>query len=194
MVYHYPFYSTVPFIVSHYKDAFPHIAVCGPKASAEYQILAVDMGPRGYYSYECLGAAIRLHPGYRGYMFVNDDMIVNWWNFAKLSKEKIWQGSKIDQRVAHEMNRRPIRDDWMWWRKESGLKNCEKAYQKLVALTNRSLGFPNIHIKKLLNTHYRNGKNRTLCFRTWSDFVYVPGRLSRNLHYSLGYFLKTKFS
>lgn len=179
MVYHYPFYNTVPFILSQYKDAFPHIAVCGPKSSTEFRILTVDVGPRGYYSYECLGRAVRLHPGFRGYMFVNDDMIVNWWNFVKLNKDKIWKGAEIDQSVAHEMNRRPLRDDWMWWKKENGLKNCEKTYRQLVGFTNKSLNMPNINIKTLLYTHYRNGRNRTMCFRTWSDFAYVPGRMSR---------------
>lgn len=178
VVYHYPFYSTIPFILSHYKDAFPYVTVCGPKASTEFQILNVDMGPRGYYSYECLGKAIRLHPGYRGYMFANDDMIINWWNFAKLNKDKIWKGAEIDQSVAHEINRRPVRDDWMWWKKENGLKNCEKAYQNLFNYTNGSAIAPNFDITRLQLTHYRNGKNRTMCFRTWSDFAYVPGRLS----------------
>ena len=179
VVYHYSFYSTIPFILSHYKDAFPHVIVCGPKSSSEFQVLAVDIGPGGYYSYECLNRAMRVYPRYRGYMFVNDDMVVNWWNFAKLSKEKIWQGAKINENIAHNMNSRPIRNDWMWWRKENGLKACEKTYRQLVGFANGSLAMPGINFKRLLHTHYRNGKNRTMCFRTWSDFAYVPGRLSR---------------
>ena len=78
VVYHYPFYDTIPFIKSHYEDAFPHVTVCGPQKSEHFDILQVDFGHGGHYSYECLGKAIRLHPGYRGYLFVNDDMIVNW--------------------------------------------------------------------------------------------------------------------
>ncbi|XP_028418409.1 uncharacterized protein LOC114543756 [Dendronephthya gigantea] len=176
VVYHYAFYDTLPFIQSQYKEAFPHIVVCGPKASTKFEVLAVDFGPRGYYSFECLGKAMRIHPGYRGYMFVNDDMIVNWWNFAKLDKDKIWKGAEIDQSAAHEVSQRPVRNDWMWWRKENGLKNCEKVFQKLNDARNESL---NIDVPRLLRTHYRNGKNRTMCFRTWSDFAYVPGRLRR---------------
>ena len=192
VVYHYPFYNTIPFILSQYEDAFPHIAVCGPKPSNEFEILTVDFGPRGYYSYECLGKAMRSHSGYRGYMFVNDDMIVNWWNFAKLNKDKIWNGAKIDQSAAHEINRRPVRDDWMWWKKESGLRNCESTYRQLVGFANRSLAAGHIDIKKLLHTHHRNGKNRTMCFRTWSDFAYVPGRLSREFEMLSRIFFENK--
>ena len=177
MVYHYPFYSTVPFVLSQYEDAFPHIVVCGPKPSTDFEILAVDIGPGGYYCYECLGKMIRLYPAFRGYMFVNDDMVVNWWNFAKLDKDKVWNGAYIDEHVAHEINRRPVRDDWMWWKKGDGLTNCENAYHQLVGFANRTLASPHADFKKLLSTHYLNGKNRTMCFRTWSDFVYVPGRL-----------------
>lgn len=177
IVYHYPFYSTLPFIISNYKDAFPHIAVCGPRESAHFQILTVDMGPKGYYSYECLGRAMRLHPGYRGYLFVNDDMVVNWWNFARLDKDKVWQGAKISYQTAHEVGRRPIPDDWMWWIKSNGSVNCENAYRKVASLANKSS--INVDIRKLLATHLHNGKNKTMCFRTWSDFVYVPGKLNQ---------------
>jgi hypothetical protein len=178
VVYHYAFYTTVPFVLSQYEPAFPHIVVCGPKPSTDLEILVVDIGQGGYYCYECLGQAIRSYPGFRGYLFVNDDMVVNWWNFAKLDKDKIWNGAKIDESAAHRIYRRPIRDDWMWWRKEHGLKNCENTYRQLVGFANGSVASPRSDFKKLLRTHYLNGKNRTLCFRTWSDFAYVPGRLS----------------
>lgn len=178
VIYHYPLYTTAPFILSQFEDAFPHVVVCGPKYSKQFQILVVDMGPRGYYSYECLARAMHLYPGYRGYMFVNDDMIVNWWNFAKLNKDKIWKGADVDEKVAHEIGRRPIRNDWMWWRKEGGIKNCEKTYWKLVRIANESFGTPDIDIKSLMRTLHMNSKNKTMCFRTWSDFFYVPGRFS----------------
>lgn len=192
MVYHYPFYQTLPFILSQYKDAFPHILVCGPKPSAEFEIFTVDMGPGGYYSYECIGRAIRVHPGYRGYLYVNDDMVVNWWNFAKLDKEKIWKGAEIAVSVAHVINHRPIRDDWMWWKLESGLQSCERAFEKLSELSGSPSTTTRVNYKNMLATHFLNGGNRTLCLRTWSDFAYIPGRLSRNFEALSSIFYKNK--
>lgn len=190
VVYHYPFYDTIPFIKSHYEDAFPHITVCGPQKSEHFDILQVDFGHGGHYSYECLGKAIRLHPGYRGYLFVNDDMIVNWWNFAKLDKDKIWQGAQVSYRIGHELGCRPIPDDWMWWIKGNGSINCENAYKEVIGLARDSAG--NVEIKKLLAINFRNGRNKTMCFRTWSDFVYIPGKLSREFEMLSRIFFKNK--
>ena len=191
IVYHYPFYQTIPLLMSNYQDAFPHIIVCGPRESSRFQILKVDFGPRGYFSYECLGKAIRLHPDFRGYLFINDDMIVNWWNFAKLDKDKIWQGAQINYDIAHELGRRPFPDDWMWWKNQNGSVNCENAYVKVTSLIANSSSL-DVDIQKLLEIHFRNGRNKTMCFRTWSDFVYVPGKFSREFELLCRIFFENK--
>ena len=125
-------------------------------------------------------------------MFVNDDMIVNWWNFAKLNKDRIWNGAKIDQRIAHEMNRRPILNDWTWWPKDYGLKSCERMYKELAGYQNGSSTIPQINVKQFLKNHYRNGNNRTLCFHAWADFAYIPGRLSKEFEMLSRVFFENK--
>ena len=190
IVYHYPFYATIPFVMSNYKDAFPNIVVCGTQKSARYNILVVDMNPRGYLTHECLGEVIRSYPGFRGYMLVNDDMIVNWWNFVKLDKDKIWQGAEVAYKNGVVVGQRPIPDDWFWQLKENGARSCERAYREVVKLKNDpSVG---IDIPKLLAIHFLNGRNKTMCFRTWSDFVYIPGKYSREFELLCGIFYRNK--
>ncbi|CAB4017172.1 Hypothetical predicted protein, partial [Paramuricea clavata] len=58
IVYHYPFYDTLPLLMSLYKDAFKNIVICGSKDYSEHPIMVVDIGS-GHYGYECVGEAIR---------------------------------------------------------------------------------------------------------------------------------------
>ena len=76
ITYRHPFYDTLPLISSNYERAFPHIVVCGPERSKSYDVTVVGHD-KGYYSYECIGKAIRQHTRFKGYFYVNDDMIVN---------------------------------------------------------------------------------------------------------------------
>ena len=176
ITYNFPFYDTLPLISSNYERAFPHIVVCGPKKSESYNVTVVDH-VRGYYGYECLGKAIRQHPGFRGYFYVNDDMIVNWWNFMNFDKDKIWLGAPINLEGCHRVGQRPLAKDWIWWEATNGAEHCEKTHDEIKVLANHDKTL-RVNIKKMLSNLLLNGKNKTLCFKTWSDMFYVPGRLS----------------
>ncbi|XP_028403619.1 uncharacterized protein LOC114526267 isoform X2 [Dendronephthya gigantea] len=90
IVYHFPFYDSIPLLKSFYGDVFKNILICGPESYFYSFVMVVEVGP-GLYGYECAGEAIRRYPGYRGYLYINDDMVVNWWTFSNLDKEKFWQ-------------------------------------------------------------------------------------------------------
>ena len=192
IVYHYPFYTTIPLVRSSYDGAFPHIIVCGATedTSGKNKIMVADINPRGFLTQECVGKSIRLYPNFRGYLMVNDDMLVNWWNFAKLSKDKIWQGARVKYENAYMIGQKSIPDDWFWKLPENGARSCEKAYSDILHLkTDRVFGKD---VSKLLKTNFLNGRNKTMCFRTWSDFVYIPGKLSKKFELLCSYFFKHK--
>ena len=54
--------------------------------------------------------------GFRGYLYLNDDMIVNWWNFLQLDKDKGWLGATLDTHKGFEVNSRPIPREWKYGR------------------------------------------------------------------------------
>ena len=58
IVYHFPFYDSIPLLKSFYKDVFKDILICGPESSYQHFVMVVDVGP-GLYGYECAGDAIR---------------------------------------------------------------------------------------------------------------------------------------
>ena len=108
-------------------------------------------------------------------------MVVNWWTFYKLDKEKLSLGDrfvKSGPKGHHIMGKRPIPNiNWHWWsRTTPSAKGCEDSYAEITQKYNRSNEY--INIKKLIKTHLVNGGGVKQCFNTWSDVFYVPKRFS----------------
>ncbi|XP_046861748.1 uncharacterized protein LOC124455038 isoform X3 [Xenia sp. Carnegie-2017] len=174
MIYHYPYYDTIPMLKSYYEDAFKNLIICGSEASPSHEIMVVDIHI-GYYGYECIGEAIRRHPNYTGYLYMNDDTLVNWWTFLKLDKDKIWHGGGVsNEKESHEFGHRPLSTVWMWW-KHSAIP-CEETYEEIKRSYNHN---SIINITQLVQTHLTNGNGKLYCVKGWSDLFYVPGRLSQ---------------
>ena len=166
IVYNYPFYDSIPDLVALYKPAFPHLLFCGPPHNtASPDILTVDI-IKGYLGYECLGRAIRQHPGYNGYFYISDDVILKYWNFADFDREKIWESSP---NVRSSPANGPASTPWNWWNSKYGLSTCRRALEDVSKLRNEKLNG-----EQLLNTLVKNGKGTRLCFGSRSDVVYVP--------------------
>lgn len=116
------------------------------------------------------------YPGFRGYLYVNDDMVVNWWNFATLDKDKLWQGGAIIPNHEHVMGSRPIATNWPWWNiKSKSAEACEDSYLEIMHKYRNSA---DIDVAALAETHLLNGRGKKVCFRMWSDLVYIPKRFS----------------
>ncbi len=105
-------------------------------------------------------------------------MVVNWWTFYKLDKEKFWLGAKFLKNISgHIMGNRPIPDNWYWWsRRTNSAKACEDSYAEITQTYNRPNQY--INVTKLIKTHLVNGKGTKRCFKTWSDIFYVPKKFT----------------
>ena len=116
------------------------------------------------------------YPGYRGYLYINDDMVVNWWTFYKLDKEKFWMGSRMVLRGSHIMGHRPIPAKWPWWsRKTKSAKACEDSYFEI---KQKYRSNEHINITELVERHLVNGEGKKRCLKALSDLFYVPKRFS----------------
>lgn len=172
IVYHFAKYDSVPHLNQLYKDAFPNIAICGPKTDEQFTVDIVVKNKGGLIAYHCLGKAVRLYPGFEGYFYINDDMIVNWWNFRDFDRSKIWQSSFIenghplrrnhDQRIAYQSK-------WVWYNSSYGIEQCNKTLQEIESLKPHKW-YP----KKVFENLNHNGNGRIYCSKGWSDLFYIP--------------------
>jgi len=168
IVYNYPFYDSIPDLVALYKPAFPHLLFCGPPDNtASPDILTVDI-IKGFLGYECLAKAIREHPGFKGYFYISDDVILKYWYFAdNFDRAKFWDSYITTTSPANG----PASSAWYWWNTPYGLSNCRRALEDVAKMTSKE---EKLNGEQLLNTLVNNGNGIRLCFRGRSDVLYVP--------------------
>lgn len=118
----------------------------------------------GFYGYQCLVEAIKRNPGRDGYLLINDDMIINWWNFLHLDKTKIWFGDQMPN-VDDEYIFGSIPNKW-YSENNRGTK-CERLYKKMsMDISLNSTG--------IFTTFRNNTSNKEACIGALSDIFYIP--------------------
>ena len=168
IAYNYPLYDSIPHLAALYRPAFPHLLFCGPPHNTTRSgILIVDVY-RGILGYECLGRAIREHPGYKGYFYINDDVILNYWNFLDFDRGKIWESSfSFGSTPIYE----PANSNWYWWISPYGLNNCRRACEDVA---NMNSGPKKLNVKYHISALFKNSNGTLRCFSGRSDILYIP--------------------
>ena len=167
VVYNHPLYDSIPHLVALYKPAFPHLLFCGPPHNTTPpEVLTVDI-IQGFLGYKCLGRAIREYPGYKGYFYISDDVILKYWKFPDFDREKIWESYKMISNPVNE----PTSSNWYWWNTMYGLNNCRRACKDVAKMTFQEKKLNGIY---LLNSLSKNSNGTIRCFRGRSDVIYIP--------------------
>ena len=147
--YNHPHYETKEFIQNLYP-CFPDIVFYGDIPGTCDQFLEdVILVPtqRGYFFSRVVADALRRFSDYRGYIFLQDDALMNFWNFSRLNKDKIWFGVSFynfqtDRPLSWDVDFEktcacfelfnPIHNaEWQWWKTNEGLLSLEPAMNKL---------------------------------------------------------------
>lgn len=158
--YNHEHYKSIDFLKKIYSPLFPNIVFYGPQSHPEITAVYTD---RGQLFSRVVTHALKSYPGYQGYIFLQDDCFMNFWNYARLSNDKIWFCQNQSDNFFHATLAFPI-TDWPWWNNKGvGLKKARKAVANL-----------NKKEKKLL---YKNhGEDHVVA--QMCDMFYIPARLS----------------
>ena len=174
-------YDTIPYLEKLYTYYFPNIVYCGPAGSPEkreYNIISVDM-LHGVTAYECVGTAIRSHPGFKGYLFMRNDLFLNYRSIANLSRSRIWESP--EQLGSQAMFEQP-RESWIWWYTPWGLKACEQAYKEIIylndaykrAIIDTKEQESSWDVENSMNALLWNGRGVNMCYHSFSNLFYIP--------------------
>lgn len=172
--FNHPHYENMLVLEEYYRPIFPNRIFCGPRAdnTAKYPIIVIDQ-PQveyGHYGYQCLVEAIRRNPGYVGYLYINDDMIINWWNFLSLDTNKLWFPESIDPSKGLKMGT-AVSNSPEWWQRTSRGKRCSDSFKKMKS-------DPKFTRTDFFKSFYKNTMNQDVCVGALSDIFYVPGRFA----------------
>jgi hypothetical protein len=154
--YHFPYYQSKGLLKKIYRPYFPHMVVCGPKSHAGVNV--VDHY-HGWYSYKDITLAMQKYPGYKGYLLINDDLIINPQNFERFDKNCIWIYPFLQADLAPNTF-----TNWTWWQRKEGYAAIKKVYEQLGEAAS-------LMIKRNL------GDNKVA--RGFSDIAYIPAQYSQ---------------
>jgi hypothetical protein len=153
--YNHPYYDSIDFLKEIYSPIFPNIVFYGEKEDPRVNVFAHNVG---WWGQGVLADAMTRWPNFEGYFCVQDDCFMNFWNFTRLDKNKIWLCD-----IANKLSLDTPQDFW-WiaWNRDSGKPALLSAFNHLTPEQKE-------RIAKSVgpgNTGF-----------TYHDFVYVPGRL-----------------
>ena len=110
-----------------------------------------------------------------GYIYSNEDVVINWWNLLKFDRSKIWQGGVVDWR---QLAYGPIvTEKWIWWETLMGLKACQNYYVELKRLATSNTS--DFDLNAALQLYIRNGDGNPRCEKGWADMFYVPAKYAQ---------------
>ena len=170
--FNHPFYNNIPVLKRYFEPLFPNYLFCGPEVDKENKhpivVIPHQKEEYSYFGFMCLVEAIRRKPGFSGYFYVNDDVIINWFHFYKLDRSKIWfpEPHRMKQ---HSML--PMKIDSSWWKIASCLERCSKAFVEMESDTK----MVKINATKI---YLENVQNRSICSGSFSELVYIPARFA----------------
>ncbi|KAI9240719.1 MAG: hypothetical protein BYD32DRAFT_458529 [Podila humilis] len=149
-----------------YQQYFPNIVFYGdsqfPVPERFQNVVKTLNSNHGVFAYLCLIDAMETHPGYKGYLHTNDDVILNVHQLATFDQNKVWKSiPRIPLDVHPRLSQRP--DRWSLWSWDSS------------RMWNDSSLFTPEQRERIANF---TGNKGATDVRAWVDAVYIPGRLA----------------
>ena len=153
--FNHPHYDNIEFLEAIYSPVFPNILFYGEVPDSRVIAMAHD---HGRFSHNVLKDAMIRCPDFKGYLYIQDDCFVSYWNLVDFDKDKIWFTNIVPASIQnYEIN-------WFHWNTAYGIGAVIHSYNNL----------PVFH-KNIIN---KNLGENFVAFEA-VDFVYVPGRLSQ---------------
>jgi hypothetical protein len=193
-------FNTIPFLKDLYS-MFPNIVFYGEMpsseltASAKSFLKAVVLIPTesGFFLSRILADVKERYPNYKGYIFMQNDVMMNVWNFSRLDKKKIWFAPNclvspnaipaswdmnFDRTKTYLEFVRPESEYCAWFYKPFGLP----ALEKILPLLSQN------HLHMLSSNLGKNIAIARVC-----DMFYIPQKLMNDASF-LGKLFENVFS
>lgn len=174
--FNHPFYKNIEFEKELYSPIFENIVFYGDRLKLEeppeagvhvdgkYDEFSIVYTKNGYYYARLMKKVIEDHPGYKGYLIMQDDVVVQFWHFLNLDKDKIWYGAKNPKSYTVYYGNREHPNSW--FASDIGYKEVKKMLPCLTPLE-----------KATMESNFgEHGFGMYYC-----DCFYIPGRLAKRV-------------
>lgn len=158
--YNHPYYASVNFIKELYGAQFPNMVFYGPNVPNNYKNVVEECNHHeGWYGYKAIALAMQKYPNYAGYFLVNDDCIMNFWNYSRFDISKIWA---MDCGSLKLIKNQPKAFNWPWWYRPCGYAAIQRVYSELLPEHRSILA--------------KNANAQNMVYIGMSDIYYIPSK------------------
>ncbi|MGC2310563.1 MAG: hypothetical protein WA432_03020 [Candidatus Babeliaceae bacterium] len=169
--FNHPYYKNIDFIKELYVPFFSNIVFYGESSHPQVTAVPTHMG---YLLAYVVHDVLIKYPSYDGYLFLEDDCILNVWNCLSLNLDKIWLpgfSNKVNEVCLENSSfianlKDGTNANTWWWRAEWGIGPTKKAFSPLSA-----------HDLEMIEKNA--GKNNAV--GAMADMFYIPGRFSNDV-------------
>lgn len=161
--YNHPYYNSIPFIEDLYSSIFPNIVFFGEAPHPKVNVIRTE---KGYKFSKVVANVLDRFPGYVGYIFLQDDCFMNFWNYERLDTTKFWfmENDKAGFRRTDITNINISSLSWWFGHPTVGMKQYAAALKQ-------------IDPQELFLLEKNHGKNQ--CIGFGCDMFYIPQKFAK---------------
>ncbi|KAF9315390.1 hypothetical protein BG003_003098 [Podila horticola] len=176
--FNHPIYDAIKPFLSIYEPYFPNIKMYGPNVPALLKDVVTEIPyDKGFTGYRSLAHAMEKYPNYSGYLYANDDTVLNVFQLAKFDQDKVWkQVPNLTIDLYDHSKDPPL--PWPHW----GEQETNNMWNDPTSLTAEQ--------RQRITTFTKVDGPADI--RAYVDAVYVPSRISVELTDVLNRFLKNR--
>ena len=133
VIFNFPFSKNVPVLRLLYGDVFSKILFYADKADAKWNVAKIDVR-EGFFQHRVVADAMRRYPSYDGYMWIGDDVLLNYpFTLTQLNMSKLWLAGPDEVCFCTSNVERDLcRQHWQW-EQQSGYSAAVNAVMHLPA-------------------------------------------------------------
>jgi hypothetical protein len=156
--YNHPYYDSIEYLRDIYSPTFPHIVFYGEQPHPQ---VIQNRHHFGWFSHNIIADAMIRWPDFEGYLCVQDDCFMNFWNYGRFDRDKIW----LHFNEFHLNLETDETHEWIWWNETCGRASLRKMYSLLPEPYKGTL-IQNLGLNCVVGGA--------------ADMVYIPGRLKKD--------------
>lgn len=151
--FNHPHYGNIPFLKELYGPVFKNIVFYGEASDSQvYKVYS----NQGVYLSQVLQDVLVRFPDYKGYLVLQDDCVINFWNYLKLDLNKIWYAVKHYNGKNSFNNFVSIKNsngqytgaDWPGWKQphcfRAAINACHQLLPQDIYFLQKNLGINNV--------------------------------------------------
>lgn len=172
--YNHPYYESAGFLIELYGGIFPNIIFYGDGEGdlVNENGITIHRIPNkfGYFFTRVMTDVFEKYPSFDGYYFLQDDCILNYWNYTGLDSEKIWfalhfnNDNSCNFYSSFDFYRNRENSNWIWWSTSEGAEATKCAMNLLKSE----------QLEQLVQNIGSNMAVGTVC-----DMFYIPGKFQK---------------